>query len=153
MDYLKWISNNLKKFDNHKLSFKDMVDRILRHDKLKLISINEFEAEFGINDIKYSTFSIKNKNKPIDAVHILQRVSAISNISIDALKGKSRKRENSDARFVFFLLCLENKSKLNLTTNQIGSMVNRHHSTVIHALNVQECKEINQLFIQVKRSL
>lgn len=78
---------------------------------------------------------------------ILQRVSRETDISIEALKSKSRVREISDARKVYFRACRE-FTKASLAN--IGSLVNRDHATVMHGERVaREIPEIDKLYNKI----
>lgn len=63
----------------------------------------------------------------MDLDTILKAVSESVKISIDAIRGKSRKRELVIARDIFFDLAKDNTS---LSYEVIGDFVNRDHSSV-----------------------
>lgn len=67
---------------------------------------------------------------------IAETVASYYNLDTDALFGKSRKREISDARQLVMFLA---KTKTQLSSTNIGLRMARNHATVLHA-----CKQVEQ---------
>jgi|TARA_B110000503_G_C6990652_1_gene347191 chromosomal replication initiator protein len=65
------------------------------------------------------------------AEKIIEKVSEYYKISINDIKGKSRKRHFVKARFISMYL-IRNQTSLKLKT--IGDIVGRDHTTVMHSL-------------------
>jgi len=77
---------------------------------------------------------------------ILEDVGIKTGISVEELKDRTRKREITDARYVYFRRA---KALLGekVTLNKIGLIVSRDHATVLHGLREAEnTKEINDLY-------
>ena len=62
----------------------------------------------------------------------LDIASKLSNASVEAMKGRSRKREIVTARFVFYCLA---RLYTDYGLAAIGSIVGKNHATVLHAIN------------------
>lgn len=71
---------------------------------------------------------------------VLGKIADMCYVSVADIKDKSRLREIADARFLF---CRYAKDELSMGFKDIGSMINRHHASVIHA--VKESKKVPQL--------
>lgn len=67
---------------------------------------------------------------------IAETVASYYNLDTDAIFGKSRKREISDARQLVMYLA---KNKTQLSSTNIGLRMARNHATVLHA-----CKQVEQ---------
>ena len=67
---------------------------------------------------------------------IAETVASYYNLDTDAIFGKSRKREISDARQLVMYLA---KTKTQLSSTNIGLRMARNHATVLHA-----CKQVEQ---------
>lgn len=86
---------------------------------------NRFEA-----DLKVVAYP-KNKSDKVDI--IANVVASVTDISVDAMKGKRRDKFTANARHIAMYLCsVFTKS---YTTN-IGRYFNRDHTTVIHAVRL-----------------
>lgn len=100
--------------------------------------------------LTYISANVNNLNRTLDIALVKEAVKAVSNhqapeltceyitnatsehyrISVDHIKGKSRKRELVNARQVAMYLCRKFTSS---SLSDIGRFFNRDHSTVIHA--------------------
>lgn len=76
--------------------------------------------------------------------HILHQVSKMTGISIEELKSKSRKREVVDARFVYYRRA---KEKTRHSLIEIGKLVHRDHTTVLHGIKeANKTREVQKLY-------
>lgn len=73
---------------------------------------------------------------------ILKDVAVRTNIPIELLKSRSRKREVCDARYVYFMRA---KRITKNSLERIGQTVDRNHSTVLHGL--REMEKVRELQI------
>lgn len=77
-----------------------------------------------------------------DLEFILKRVCKVSGISIRAIKNRTKKREVIEAKQAYFLLAMK------LTENsltEIGNIVSRKHTVVLHAKKNEFIPEIQQI--------
>jgi len=75
----------------------------------------------------YDVF-IKKTMKRIGLVKLLEKISWLTDISIDELKGTYRGAEVVKARMFYFKIARMN----GYTFKEIGKSVNKDHSTVVH---------------------
>ncbi len=78
----------------------------------------------------YDVFLFDNQQNKYSLEYILKEVSRVVDIPVEALKTPSRKRENTEARFAYFLLSMELTSK---SLTKIGAIIPRHYASVLHA--------------------
>jgi len=78
----------------------------------------------------YDVFLFYSKQYKYSLEYILEKVSKATKISVEALKTKSHKRENTEARQAYFLLAMKLTSK---SLTEIGAIIPRDHATVLHA--------------------
>ena len=90
------------------------------------------------NRIYWTAPGIDSKLTPAS---LLQRISYVSGISEQDIKGKCRKREITDARHFFFYKALEIFP--DMTKKSIGGILGKDHASVIHAKkNINNLKEL-----------
>jgi len=86
-----------------------------------------------MNYINYAgTLGSVKKQDIRNIKNLFERIEIVTGVTSDELKSRSRKRDYSDARKIFFYHCVEN---LEITTVESGKLLNRDHSTVIHNVN------------------
>jgi len=91
----------------------------------------------GIPPIALKRFRVEKRlsNNEGRSLHIISTVCDVYNLSIDDLAMDSRKRELVQCRqLIMYLLSRFTK----LTLKKIGSIFNRHYSTVIYAIGTME---------------
>ena len=87
-----------------------------------------------------------------EAKTIIKIVAKNMNVTVDAMVGKSRKREYVDARRMAMVLIKENIKDMSLS--QIGKLFMRDHSTVIYAINtfydlIEYNKNLRQIYLNL----
>jgi hypothetical protein len=88
--------------------------------------------------------SVNVRETKLYLYNILKDVSIKTNISVDVMKGKSRKREVVEARQLFFKRA---KEITNLSLSKIGSRLNRDHSTVLYGIKtVNNLKSLSERY-------
>lgn len=105
--------------------------RVIAYSNLTGVSLSVELAENALKDI------IQDKDVSISADTILDAVSNHFNVKIDEIKSKKRNQPITNARQVYMYLTREilNESLLN-----IGKIIDRDHSTVIHGIEKIEEK-------------
>jgi len=91
----------------------------------------------GIPPIALKRFRVEKRlsNNDGRSLHIISTVCDVYNLSIDDLATASHKRELVQCRHLIMYL-LKRFTKLTLV--EIGSIFNRHYSTVIYAIGTME---------------
>lgn len=82
---------------------------------------------------------------------ILEEVSFFMDISIEEIKGKSRKTEIVSARHLYFYSCYiytqkGKKQNKRPSLQEISALVNRKHTTATHAINKNRTKDEKENF-------
>jgi len=87
----------------------------------------------------------------ISIENLLEIIANRFNVSIDAMKSKSRKQPLADIRMIYMALA---NDLTNSSLNYIGSSVNRSHCNVIHSrMTVNDVKELKIQFETIKKEL
>lgn len=90
-------------------------------------------------EIKKSLAQLSNIEEALQVI-----LDIVEEVTGADLKGKSRKRENTDARIIFSAL---SSKYTKASTTIIGNMMNRDHSTVLHhRKKVEEFIEVDNVF-------
>ena len=79
-------------------------------------------------------------------MEILRDVSKKTGVSMELLQSKSRDREITDARFIYFRRA---KERTKYSLKRIGMEVNRDHATVLHG--IKEANETDQVIELYKK--
>lgn len=150
MEIADWIDLNLKDFKDDLCSFIDACKTIGTHEKLSAVILKNNYAVFNIvTSISKTNITVEN---PLDkneyaAEDILQIVSEVTGITVEAMKTKCRKREIVEARQAYFLINIKLKDKGLISTSleYVGDIVNRDHATVLHAKNNDHLESIQRI--------
>jgi chromosomal replication initiator protein len=97
-------------------------------------------------DVRMNVLQIDIEIKDATLNDILNVVASVTEIDKDKIKGKNRKRDLVTARHIFFYIAHKH-TKIQLEV--IGSVLNRHHATVLHGYH----KISNQLIYEDISSL
>jgi len=109
-----------------------------------------FSGNFKHNMYYNAHYIYAIMTKSASLADILETVSLVANVSIDALKNKGRKREVVDARNAFMLLA----NSYNIYTQEtIEHFVNKKHGSLFHAQKNAHLKEISEIVIKSKKIL
>lgn len=73
---------------------------------------------------------------------LLTEVCEFANVSKSDIKSKVRKQRLVDIRYTY---CIIARDETNASLDVIGSLINRDHSTVCHAIRNKNVPEIKQL--------
>jgi hypothetical protein len=100
------------------------------------------DRSIGKKELRYRKADI---NKVMSSpVQVLHEVAQKTGFSVETLKGKTRKREIVDARYVYFRRAKE-MTKASLA--MIGSYVGKDHATVMHGIKeAMETKQVLDLY-------
>jgi hypothetical protein len=123
---------NQEEFINKILPFVDAVYLYVNFGIDKPM-FNVIDRIIGKIELRYRRITeSKIDQKHLNPSLVLLDVCNKTGLTPEALKGKTRKREVVDARHVYFRRCRE-VTKASLS--EIGSVVYRDHSTVLHGIN------------------
>lgn len=137
--------------DGH-ATFIETMEIIGKHPKLHLVDSSQKEGVFEISsDIKIIV-SNKQYTQRYEPNNILKQVASVSGIQLEALKSPCRKREFVEARHAYFYINMElvKKSVTNYSLGFIGSLLNRNHSTVMHARKTAHLPSIQKIVKQTR---
>jgi len=147
MDLTNFIELQLNKYtQNINKSFIETCSKIAQHKNAELVSCTDKIGVFEItilNGFK-SRLTISNSYKYefVEPEDVLNKVIDVTKYDIDALKSKWRKRELVEARQAYMII---SKKITKSSLDDIGKLINRNHSTVLHAIKNQHIPEIQQI--------
>lgn len=132
------------------IELRDFIDRIN-----PVINAFFFFVDFGVNDLmtelilkgdKEINIEITEDPSRINLEGLLFVVSKKSDIPIEALKRKTRKREIVESRQIYFKAA---KQMTKSSLSAIGRLVRLDHSTVIHGIKVvNNVKELSERYYE-----
>ncbi len=140
------IDKYLSECRNGNITFRQAMTEIDRESTNYRLSY--FSEEYAIFTGFKTKRSFKVQNVSVFEVEdsqleeILKEVSKASDISIEAIKNPSRKREIVEARHAYCILAMQLTKK---SLKQIGDLINREHATVLHAKSNAHIPEIQQI--------
>lgn len=103
--------------------------------------------KFDIKDKKNFKSSLKLSKYNISKEEILQIISEECNVLLSEITNRCRKKEVVNARFIF---CAIMRKHFTYSLIRIGGIVDRDHSSVLHAIGEFENRYINEEHFKFK---
>lgn len=154
----EWIDINLKDCKDGLVSFVEAGQIIALHEKLDVFLVSNQRISIKHKSCVFDQVRhIDNPNAPkgITPEAVLEGIYKTTGFTTEALSTRSRVRELTEARFAFFLICLElkNNDRMYASLGYIGALVKRNHATVIHARTLEHIPAIQKIINDTKKIL